>query len=257
MDPGDPAYDGRKAYGPTLLSVYDWWGLGVMPRLVWRSPTPSIIERYRPLFGRRHLDIGPGSGYCIDVAAPDRMELILLDPNRNVLDHRVKRLSSFNPTIVEADVLKPLPVEGSFDSVALSFALHCLPGPMEAKGAAVRNTVSVLAPEGVLFGGTVLGIDEQHSASARAFLTAVNRQGGFDNLGDTRDGLETILSASFEDVDIEVVGSLALFTESVPRPGTKILPRLGQDRGRDPASHMLLGSGTPFGSFIVSSGTGE
>lgn len=216
MDPSDPAYKGQKDYGPAMLAIYDWWVLGVMARLVWRCPTPQIIERYRPLFGRRHLDIGPGSGYCIDVAAPDGMELTLLDPNRDVLDHCAKRLSRFSPTVVEADVLKPLPVQNSFDSVALSFVLHCLPGPIEAKETAIRNVAAVLDSDGVLFGGTVLGMGADHTAPARAFLTAVNKRGAFDNLGDTRDGLEAILSASFDQVDIDVVGSLALFTAHRP-----------------------------------------
>lgn len=216
MDPSDPAYKGQKDYGPALLAVYDWWVLGVMTRLVWRSPTPPITARYRPLFGQRHLDVGPGSGYAIDVAAPDGMELTLLDPNRHVLDHCAKRLSRFAPAVVEADVLKPLPIEGPYDSAALSFVLHCLPGPMPDKAAAVQHVAAVLEPDGVLFGGTVLGLEEDHSAPARAFLKAVNRKGAFDNLNDTRTGLDDILSASFADVAIEVAGSLALFTARNP-----------------------------------------
>lgn len=216
MDPSDPAYKGQKDYGPAVLAVYDWWVLGFMARMVLRSPTPLIIERYKPLFGRRHLDIDPGSGYFIDVAAPNSVELTLLDPNRHVLDHCAKRLSRFTPTVVEADVLKPFPVQDLFDSVAMSAVLHCLPGPMEAKGKAVKNAASVLDPKGVLFGGTVLGTKEHHSLPARAFLKAANRQGGFDNLADTRNGLENILSASFAQVDIDVVGSFALFTARIP-----------------------------------------
>lgn len=216
VERSDPAYKGQKDYGPALLAVYDWWVLGFMARAVWRAPSQPIVERYGSLFGRRHLDIGPGSGYCIDVAAPSGMELTLLDPNRHVLDHCAKRLTRFNPTVIEADVLKPLPVHGPFDSVAMSFVLHCLPGPMEAKRAAIRNTSSVLDAGGVLFGGTVLGIRERHSAPAQAFLKAFNMQGAFDNLTDTRDGLHSILSASFIDVEIEVVGSLALFSARNP-----------------------------------------
>lgn len=216
MDPSDPAYNGQKDYGSVLLAIYDWWVLGFMAHVVLRSPTRLMVERYRSLLGPRHLDIGPGSGYFVDVAALEGVELTLLDPNRDVLDHCTNRLSRFTPIVVEADVLKPLPVQGPFDSVALSAVLHCLPGPMEAKGKAVRNAASVLHPEGVLFGGTVLGLDERHTAPARAFLKAANRQGGFDNLDDTRDGLEAILSASFTEVDIDVVGSLALFTATNP-----------------------------------------
>ena len=216
MDSSDPAYRGQKDYGPALLAVYDWWVLGFMARYVWKSPTPPIIERYRPLFGHRHLDIGPGSGYCIDVAARKDTHLTLLDPNRAVLEHCGRRLSRFTPKLVEADVLKPLPVDGRFDSVALSFVLHCLPGPMESKKVGIRHAASVLEADGVLFGGTVLGMEERHSAPARAFLKAVNRRGAFDNLTDTRHGLRSALSESFEEVDVAVDGSLALFTARGP-----------------------------------------
>lgn len=218
MEPGDPAYKGQQAYGPALLAVYDWWVLGFMARAVWKSPTPRILERYQPLFGVRHLDIGPGSGFFIDAAAPDGTKLTLLDPNRHVLNHCRKRLARFDPTVVEADVLKPLPVEGRFDSVALSFVLHCLPGPMETKAEAVRNAAAVLEQDGVLFGGTVLGLQERHSSPARAFLRVANRQGGFDNLTDTRQGLGEALSKLFSEVETEVVGSLALFSARKPTP---------------------------------------
>jgi SAM-dependent methyltransferase len=216
LDTSDPAYKGQKDYGRALLAVYDWWVLGFMAHMVLRSPTGMIVERYRPLFGRRHLDVGPGSGYFIDVAAPNDIELTLLDPNRDVLDHCAKRLARFHPTLVEADVLKPLPVRGEFDSVALSAVLHCLPGPMDAKGRAIEHVASVLDSGGVMFGVTVLGVEERHLPLARAFLRVANWQGGFDNLGDTRDGLEATLSASFRHVEIEVVGSLAHFTARMP-----------------------------------------
>lgn len=196
--------------------MYDWWVLGFMANYALRSPTREIVERYRPLFGGRHLDVGPGSGYFIDVAAPDGVDVTLLDPNRHVLDHCARRLSRFGPTLVEGDVLKPLPVDGEFDSVALSAVLHCLPGPMEAKGAAIRHVASVLSADGVLFGVTLLGIEGHHSGLARALLKIANKRGSFDNLGDTRDGLEAILVDSFSHVEIETIGSLAHFTARRP-----------------------------------------
>ena len=106
--------------------------------------------------------------------------------------------------------MKPLPVDGPFDSAALSFVLHCLRGPIENKGNAIKNIADVLAPDGVLFGGTVLGIEEQHSTLARAFLRAANKERGFDNLGDTAAGIRQILSKSFLEVQMEIVGSAAL-----------------------------------------------
>jgi hypothetical protein len=63
----------------------------------------------------------------------------------------------------------------------------------------------------------VLGLGERHTTPARAFLRAANKQGGFDNAGDTADGLRTILSESFHDVSVETVGSAAMFTGERPR----------------------------------------
>ena len=218
MDPDDPAYPGQAEYKPWLLAIYDPWVLGFMARAVWRSPTGPFVDTYRTHMGRKHLDVGPGTGYFLEKAAAPGSAVTILDPNPHVLRHVTRRLSpTMEVSAVEADVLKPLPLDGTFDSAALSFVLHCLPGPQERKEAAIRNIASVLEPDGVLFGGTVLGVDEPHTPQARAVLRAFNRQGGFDNLGDTVDGLHQIFDRSFDSVDIDVVGSCAFFVASRPR----------------------------------------
>jgi hypothetical protein len=48
-------------------------------------------------------------------------------------------------------------------------------------------------------------------------LGAFNRQGGFDNLADTEEGLHEILAASFEHVELETIGSIAIFSAMKPR----------------------------------------
>jgi SAM-dependent methyltransferase len=218
MDPDDPAYRGQADYTPRMLAIYDPWVIGFMAPVVWRCPVPPVLERYRRHLGRRHLDVGPGTGYLLEKTGIDsNAELTLLDPNPNVLAYVTRRFESMKVTTVEADVLKPLPVEGPFDSAALSFVLHCLPGPMSHKAVAIRNVARVLTGGGVLYGATVLGRSGRHTPPARAFLWAVNRRGTFDNLDDTAEGLQEILAASFETVEIDVVGSVALFGASNPR----------------------------------------
>ena len=120
-------------------------------------------------------------------------------------------------TTVEADVCKPLPVQGPFDSAALNGVLHCLPGPLPRKAAAVANVAAVLGPTGVLFGASILGLSGRHSRLAQGILKANNRRGTFDNLGDTEEGLAEILEASFERVELETVGSMAVFAAANPR----------------------------------------
>lgn len=76
---------------------------------------------------------------------------------------------------------------------------------------------AVLAPTGVLFGASVLGTSGRHTWLARRVLDAFNRQGAFDNLADSEEGLRDILGASFERVELDTVGSIALFAATNPR----------------------------------------
>ena len=218
MDKSDPSYKGQSGYNAAMLAIYDVWVLKFMTKAVWKVPVAQGVDRYRQHMGHRHLDVGPGTGYFIEKADPPRdTEITLLDPNQTVLRHVAKRLEERHPITVEADVMKPLPVDGPFDSAALSFVLHCLRGPEGNKAVAVRNIADVLSPEGVLFGGTVLGLQGNHTKPALAFLRAANKQGDFDNVDDTAEGLRRILEMSFSAVDVDVVGSAALFAAARPR----------------------------------------
>ena len=221
MDRSDPAYRGQRDYNRALLTLYDPLVLGPIVRFVWRAPSDIMVQTYRDRIRVPHLDVGPGTGYFIDHAGlPDGSQVTLLDPNTNVLDRTSSRLRRFDLTVVEADVLKPLPVSGPFRSAALNAVLHCLPGPRERKARAVAKIASVLAPDGVLFGATVLGTTGSHTRVARAVLRAFNRQGGFDNLDDSEASTRAILEASFDDVEITVIGSVASFVAMGPRTPT-------------------------------------
>jgi SAM-dependent methyltransferase len=218
MDRSDPAYRGQSDYSPLLLKLYDPLVLGLAARLVWRCPTSRLVEGYRRHVHDRHLDVGPGTGYFLERAGlADGSRVTILDPNGNVLDHASRRLRHLDVTAVEADVLKPLPVDGPFNSAALHLVIHCLPGPLARKASAVANTAAVLASDGVLFGASVLGRSGPHTRLSRRVLAAFNRRGAFDNLDDTADGLREILAASFQHVDLQTVGSIAIFAAINPR----------------------------------------
>jgi SAM-dependent methyltransferase len=218
MDRADPAYRGQADYSPLLLRLYDPIVIGMVAKIVWRVPSGPLEGMYRASIRDNHLDIGPGTGYLIDHSGlPDGSRVTIVDPNRNVLRHASKRLRRLNITAVEADVLKPLPLEGPFESAALSLVLHCLPGPLTRKAMAIANVAKVLRPGGVLFGASVLGRSGPHTWLGQRVLTAFNRRGAFDNLDDTEDGLREILAASFEKVATETVGSIVVFSATNPR----------------------------------------
>jgi ubiquinone/menaquinone biosynthesis C-methylase UbiE len=214
MDPSDAAYAGQEIYSRAFLRIYDPVILGFYGNVVWRCPTSRLVEQYRQRVGHKHLDVGPGTGYFLEHARlPYDSEITLLDPNADVLTHAARRLSDWHPSVIQGDVLKPLPLTAKrFDSVALNYVLHCLPGPPVRKAAALQNVSAVLKPGGVLFGATVLGATGPHTWLSRAVLRFVNSRRIFDNLSDTEDGLRDRLEASFATVEINVIGSVAVFT---------------------------------------------
>ena len=69
----------------------------------------------------------------------------------------------------------------------------------------------------MFFGSTVLGDAGNHSWAARRMLDLYNRRGSFDNRLDTAEGVREILEASFEHVELDVVGSIAIFFGMGPR----------------------------------------
>lgn len=218
MEPDDPAYRGASEYTPFFLRIYDPVILGFFTRFVWRCPTTLLVERYRRHIRPRHLDVGPGTGYFLERAGlPAGSPVTILDPNTNVLTYASRRLQRLDIRALEADVLKPLPLIGTFDSAALHGVIHCLPGPLSRKALAVSNVAAVLAPTGVLFGASILGPSGPHTWLSRKMLEVNNRRGIFDNLGDTEEGLGEILGASFEQVELETVGSMAIFAATKTR----------------------------------------
>jgi SAM-dependent methyltransferase len=219
MDRDDPAYRGQADYTPFLLKLYDPIVLGVVAGRVWRVTPEPLLENYRRNIRDGHLDVGPGTGYCIVRSGlPDGSSVTILDPNPNVLRHAAGKLARFDLTAVEADVLKPLPLDTRFESAGMNMVIHCLPGPMSRKGLAIRNIADVLAPTGTFFGATILGRSGDHSWLGHRVLTAFNKRGAFDNLDDSEAGLREILEASFERVEIQIVRSAAIFQAMRPRP---------------------------------------
>lgn len=108
-----------------------------------------MVELYDENVSRRHLDVGVGSGGLLDacrfpVAAP---EVTLMDMNPDSLAVTAARLSRYRPRTVQGNAMEPWPVApASFDSVALSHLVHCLPGAIPDKAAAFEHARLARAP---------------------------------------------------------------------------------------------------------------
>ena len=207
---------GQRVYTPFVLRLYDLLVLGFSNRLAWRCPSARMLEQYDDLAGTRHLDVGVGTGWFLDrcrwpVARPS---ITLLDLNENSLAAAASRIRRYEPETIRANVLEPVPLGGRrFDSIGLNYLLHCLPGPIAEKTSrVVANLVPYLDGGGVLFGSTILGGGVRHNALGRMLMRIYNRKGIFSNTADDGDGLRPALERQLEDVRVDRVGAVALFS---------------------------------------------
>ena len=210
---------GQAVYTRPVLAIYDFLVLTVSNRWIWRCPTPRLEARYRAHLSANHLDVGVGTGYFLDrcpFPAPNP-RLALMDLNPTALAHAAARVARHGPETYRRNVLEPIPFDGpKFDSIAVNYLLHCLPGSIAEKAVALDHLRALLNPGGVLFGSTILSSGVPVTGSARRLMAFYNRKGVFSNLQDDHAGLERELRARFDQVAIETAGSVALFVAQGP-----------------------------------------
>jgi SAM-dependent methyltransferase len=212
---------GAAVYSPWVLKLYDWWVLGVSNRWAWQcSTTDVLLPFYRRHVGKRHLDVGVGTGFYLEHAGfgPEQ-DLTLLDLNENSLRAAVARLGCADVSWFVQDVMQPLTALGDrkYDSMALFYLLHCLPGEMAGKARVFDHLKQHLAEGGVLYGATILGDAAGHKGLGRKLMDVYNKKGIFGNRADTLEGLEQALRQHFVDVELMQHGKVACFRAQQPR----------------------------------------
>lgn len=210
--------DGQAVYNRFVLACYDLAVLHGTAPLWWGCTVGDLLGLYNASVGAEHLEIGVGTGYLpahcrFPVADP---RITLLDLNPAPLAFTARRLRSYRPTTVLANVLEPFPLPANrFDSVALNFLLHCVPGSIPEKAVVLASAARVAKPGGVVFGGTVLSSGVPVPRRARIMLRCFNRLGLFHNDRDDLADLRSELDRRFVGHRIVVRGNTALFRARV------------------------------------------
>lgn len=210
---------GAGIYSKPVLAIYDTLVVRLSNSFAWRCPSRLMLAQYDRLLGRRHLDVGPGTGwYLAHAQLPERAEVTLMDLNTNSLDSASQRIAGVDQSRLVANVLEPLPVDaGPFDSIGVNYLFHCVPGTWVEKGKAFSHLADRLADGGALFGATILGDDADHNLPGRGLLALYNRMGIFHNRSDDTDDLRAALEDVFHVVDFDVVGTVAMFSARSPK----------------------------------------
>ena len=205
---------GQKIYSKKVLSIYDFWVLGVSNSFLWRCPTKLLRDEFIKNASNNHLDVGVGTGYYLDNCLSNtNRRLSILDLNQNSLDSTAARVSRFTPEIYRANVLEPLDLNcDKFDSISMNYLLHCLPGSLKEKSQVFKNLLPYLNDDGVIYGSTILGRDIKIGYFARKLMATYNRAGVFDNHHDSLDDLSSSLMKDFKEINIQVKGCVAIFS---------------------------------------------
>jgi SAM-dependent methyltransferase len=208
------AIAGQAVYSKKVLSIYDFWVLGISNHYLWKCPTRLISEQFSMLVSTNHLDVGVGTGYYLKHFLPQTTKRIaLLDLNRNSLETAISAISNFQFEVYCGDVLEPLEFNiQKFDSISVNYLLHCLPGNIAEKGIVFKNLKSHMNIGAVLFGSTILGRGTGTNFFAEKLMNIYNNKGIFSNHNDDLDSLITSLKENFSDVKVEVIGYVALFS---------------------------------------------
>jgi len=208
-------FTSSSVYKPYLLSIYDLYVLRFSCRFAWRCPKSNILKLYEYFASDKHLEAGVGSGYFLDKyhwhnQTPD---LTTFDINPNCLSFSAKRIKRFKPKMVEGDLMQPINLpKHSFKSISLNYVLHCIQGDLKQKAVIFDHLKELLAPSGVIFGATILNVGVQHNFLSRSLEKIYNKEGIFGNAQDSLQDLKTVLNNRFSDVDIKVIGAVALFS---------------------------------------------
>lgn len=212
---GEAIAKAHAIYTPLSLPFYDLAVHGLSNRFAWKCPTAKIVDLYRRHLSGNHLEAAVGTGMFLERGGRAFDRLVLLDINTNCLETASARLRHLSPECRQANLLAPVPADmPPFDSVGLTYVLHCLPGTMSEKLVAVDHLKPLMAGGAALFGATILGKSVSPSAPARALLRAYNKRGVFNNREDDLDALAEGLKSRFDHVEIEQHGLVALFRAS-------------------------------------------
>lgn len=211
---------GAAIYGPLVLPLYDAMVMGFSNHHAWKCPTRVLRDWFQAHVTSNHLEVGVGTGYHLDhcrfpSGAP---RIVLADLNAATLRSTARRIRRYRPTAYQLDVLSAfqLPGEAPFNSIAMNYLLHCLPGTLLEKAVALDHVRPLLDRGGVLFGSTILGGGAARGPVARALSAVYNRRGIFHNAGDRVEDLEAALRLRFTSVELQVVGCVALFSGRGP-----------------------------------------
>ena len=208
---GDPP---KPTYTWSWLVHYEIWVLLIVNTFAWGCSTARyLLPLFRDNVGRKHLELGVGTGYyLVNGNIPASTRLTLVDKDPRALNTAVERMKRQDVTTFVADILDPLPVDDKFDSISMYYIIDSLRASVQEKCNLLGRLRHHLAADGVLHGATILGKGVRDDNSfARFIRNGCTKKGIFRNQDDNAFDFEKVLRDNFKMVETRVVGTVFLF----------------------------------------------
>ncbi|HEY8026407.1 MAG TPA: class I SAM-dependent methyltransferase [Burkholderiaceae bacterium] len=210
----------QQFFNRLTLPWYDLVLYGLVSKFAWGASIQRLDAHYRKYATANHLEVGVGTGYLLDrVEFPSQApRLALMDLSVPCLESTSRNVARYTPETYVQNLLEPIkqPI-APFDSIAVNYVMHCVPGDFAEKHVAFLHLATLLKRDGVLFGTTVLAQGVKKNFLAGPALWLLNAIGLFNNQRDNARDLECVLRRHFLLVEFEVVGVVAFFAAKKAR----------------------------------------
>ncbi len=133
----------QRFFNKTSLFFYDLLLYGVISKYAWGCSIRRLDAHYRQYTSSNHLEAGVGTGFLLNRVAFDAAHprVALMDLSRECLNKTGRVVARYRPEIYVQNLLEPInPKVARFDSIAINYVLHCVPGRLQGKGCGVDPT---------------------------------------------------------------------------------------------------------------------
>jgi len=212
-------YKGASYYPE--IKVYDFVAYEINGRFGWGF-TKSMCQKLYCRFasGEAHVEVGLATPTFVAGSVPKSAKVLILDVDSVFLEKSTKTLEDLgykSVTSMVQDITTPFKTrpDGLYESIGLNWVLHCVPGTLspESKGVCFQHLKTLLCPDGVLFGSTVLGFSAEHNCFGGFIMKKYNdpETGIFRNAKDTENDIRNAIGKAFKRFEVKVYGRTVVY----------------------------------------------
>ena len=190
-------YEGQRLYSRLFLKIYDRV-FKLIVETIYGASVNTILKMYKLHASSNHLEIGVGSGMLPALAEfPGNSNLTLMDINPNTFTITKERVK-FKFTTIQCyriNILEEIKLEKKYQSIAMHFLIHCVPGSILEKRIIFENAIHLLEKGGTLFGSTVVYEVSLLNSFSKFIMLLLNKKGIYHNREDSLADLKEVLSS--------------------------------------------------------------